>query len=80
MNELEQNPDVTRLVGHSVASSVIPEISNRNSQKYMTRPITPTLFHLDIGTRTHMLYVSGIDGVISIFARNETLYKMIKEL
>ena len=36
MNELEKNPDVTRLVGHSLSGSVIQEINNRNNQKYIT--------------------------------------------
>ena len=36
MAELEKNPDVTRLVGHSLGSSVLQEINNRNNQKYIT--------------------------------------------
>ena len=36
MNELEKNPDVTRLVGHSLDSSVLQETNNRNNQKYIT--------------------------------------------
>ena len=36
VSELEKNPDVTRLVGHSLSSSVIQEINNRNNQKYIT--------------------------------------------
>ena len=37
MNELEKNPDVTRLVGHSVSPvAVLQEINNRNNQKYIT--------------------------------------------
>ena len=35
MSELEKNPDVTRLVGHSLGSSVLQEINNRNNQKYI---------------------------------------------
>ena len=36
MNELEKNPDVTRLVGHSIGSSVLQEINNRKNQKCIT--------------------------------------------
>ena len=36
MNELEKNPDVTRLVGHSWSGSIIQEIKIRSNQKYTT--------------------------------------------
>ena len=36
IRELEKHSDVTRLVGHSLAGSVLQEIHNRNSQKYIT--------------------------------------------
>ena len=36
MAELNKNPNITRLVGHSLGASVIQEINNRNNQKYIT--------------------------------------------
>ena len=36
MRELEKNPQLTRLVGHSLGSSVVQEINNRHNQKYIT--------------------------------------------
>ena len=36
MSELEKFPDVTRLVSHSLGSSVAQEITNINNQQYMT--------------------------------------------
>ena len=36
IRELEKHSDVTRLVGHSLAGSVLQEINNRNNQKYIT--------------------------------------------
>ena len=34
MEELRKNPDVDRLVGHSLGSSVVQEINNRHGNKY----------------------------------------------
>ena len=36
MEELSKNPDVDRLVGHSLGSSVVQEINNRHGNKYAT--------------------------------------------
>ena len=36
MEELSKNPDVNRLVGHSLGSSVVQEINNRHGNKYAT--------------------------------------------
>ena len=36
MNELEKNPDVTRLVGHSLSGSIFQEINIRNNREYIT--------------------------------------------
>ena len=36
MEELRKNPDVNRLVGHSLGSSVVQEINNRHGNKYAT--------------------------------------------
>ena len=36
MEELRKNPDVDRLVGHSLGSSVVQEINNRHGNKYAT--------------------------------------------
>ena len=36
MEELSKNPDVDRLVGHSLRSSVVQEINNRHENKYAT--------------------------------------------
>ena len=36
MTELEKNPDVTRLVGHSLSGSIIQDINIRYNQKYIT--------------------------------------------
>ena len=33
---LDKNPNITRLIGHSLGGSVVPEINNRNNQKYIT--------------------------------------------
>ena len=34
MEELRKNPDVSRIVGHSLGSSVVQEINNRHGNKY----------------------------------------------
>ena len=36
VRELDKNPNITRLVSHSLGSSVAQEINNRNNQKYIT--------------------------------------------
>ena len=36
MEELSKNPDVDRLVGHSLGSSVVQEINNRHGNSYAT--------------------------------------------
>ena len=36
MEELSKHPDVDRLVGHSLGSSVVQEINNRHGNKYAT--------------------------------------------
>ena len=36
VKELEKNPNVNRLVGHSLAGAVIQEINNRNNNKYVS--------------------------------------------
>ena len=36
IRELEKHSDVTRLVGHSLAGSVLQEINKGNNQKYIT--------------------------------------------
>ena len=36
MKELDKNPNVSRLVGHSLAGSVIQDINNKHNQKYIT--------------------------------------------
>ena len=71
MNELEKNPDVTRLVGHSLSSSVIQEINNRNNQKYITTTYNAPL--ISFGHRDknpHALRFRNKNDVISMFDRN----------
>ena len=36
MEELSKHPDINRLVGHSLGSSVVQEINNRHGSKYAT--------------------------------------------
>ena len=36
MEEISKNPDVNRIVGHSLGSSVVQEINNRHGNKYAT--------------------------------------------
>ena len=36
LEELSKNPDVDRLVGHSLGSSVVQEINNRHGNSYAT--------------------------------------------
>ena len=71
MNELEKNPDVTRLVGHSLSSSVIQEINNRNNQKYITTTYNAPF--ISFGHRDknpHALRFRNKNDVISMFDRN----------
>ena len=59
MNELEKNPDVTRLVGHSVGPvRVLQEINNRNNQKYITTTYNaPFIAFGNRGeVKTHIIY------------------------
>ena len=71
MNELEKNPDVTRLVGHSLSSSVIQEINNRNNQQYITTTYNAPF--ISFGHRDknpHALRFRNKNDVISMFDRN----------
>ena len=71
MAELEKNPDVTRLVGHSLGSSVLQEINNRNNQKYITTTYNAPF--ISFGNRQknpHALRFSNKGDVISALDRN----------
>ena len=71
MNELEKNPDITRLVGHSLSSSVIQEINNRNNQKYITTTYNAPF--ISFGHRDknpHALRFRNKNDVISMLDRN----------
>ena len=72
MNELEKNPDVTRLVGHSLSSSVIQEINNRNNQKYITTTYNaPFVAFGDRGGKNpHHLRLRNQNDIISILDRD----------
>ena len=72
MNELEKNPDVTRLVGHSLSSSVIQEINNRNNQKYITTTYNaPFVAFGDRGGKNpHHLRFRNQNDIISILDRD----------
>ena len=72
MNELEKNPDVTRLVGHSLSSSVIQEINNRNNQKYITSTYNaPFVAFDDRGRKNpHHLRFRNQNDIISILDRD----------
>ena len=71
MNELEKNPDITRLVGHSLGSSVLQEINNRNNQKYITTTYNAPF--VSMGNRDkdpHHLRFSNRGDVISALDRD----------
>ena len=73
MSELEKNPDVTRLVGHSsLSSSVIQEINNRNNKKYMTTTYNaPFVAFGDRGGKNpHHLRFRNHNDIISILDRD----------
>ena len=72
MSELEKNPDVTRLVGHSLSSSVIQEINNRNNQKYITTTYNaPFVAFGDRGGKNpHHLRFRNQNDIISILDRD----------
>ena len=72
MNELEKNPDVTRLVGHSLGSSVLQEINNRNNQKYITTTYNAPFiaFGNRGGKNPHHLRFSNKGDVISALDRD----------
>ena len=72
MNELEKNPDVTRLVGHSLGSSVLQEINNRNNQKYITTTYNAPFiaFGNRGGKNPHHLRFSNRGDVISALDRD----------
>ena len=72
MNELEKNPDVTRLVGHSLGSSVLQEINNRNNQKYITTTYSAPFiaFGNRGGKNPHHLRFSNKGDVISALDRD----------
>ena len=72
MNELEKNPDVTRLVGHSLSGSVIQEINNRNNQKYITATYNaPFVAFGDRGGKNpHHIRFRNQNDVISILDRD----------
>ena len=71
MAELEKHPDVTRLVGHSLGSSVLQEINNRNNQKYITTTYNAPF--ISFGNRQknpHALRFSNKGDLISALDRN----------
>ena len=71
MAKLEKNPDVTRLVGHFLAGSVIQEINNRNNQKYITTTYNAPF--ISFGNRQknpHALRFSNKGDLISALDRN----------
>ena len=72
MSELEKNPDVTRLVGHSLGSSVLQEINNRNNQKYITTTYNAPFiaFGNRGGKNPHHLRFSNRGDVISALDRD----------
>ena len=72
MNELDKNPDITRLVGHSLSGSVIQEINNRNNQKYITTTYNaPFVAFGDRGGKNpHHLRFRNQNDVISILDRD----------
>ena len=72
VNELEKNPDITRLVGHSLSGSVIQEINNRNNQKYITTTYNaPFVAFGDRGGKNpHHLRFRNQNDVISILDRD----------
>ena len=72
MGELEKNPDVTRLVGHSLGSSVLQEINNRSNQKYITTTYNAPFiaFGNRGGKNPHHLRFSNKGDVISALDRD----------
>ena len=72
MNELEKNPDITRLVSHSLGSSVAQEINNRNNQKYVTTTYNARFvaFGNRGGKNPHHLRFSNTGDVISVLDRD----------
>ena len=72
MNELEKNPDVTRLVGHSLSGSVIQEINNRNNQKYISTTYNAPFvaFGNRGGKNPNHLRFRNTNDVISILDRD----------
>ena len=68
---LEKHSDVTRLVGHSLAGSVLQEINNRNNQKYITTTYSAPF--ISFGNRQknpHALRFRNQGDVISSLDRN----------
>ena len=72
MNEFEQNPDVTRLVGHSLGSLVLQEINNRNNQKYITTTYNAPFiaFGNGGGKDPHHLRFSNRADVVNVVDRD----------
>ena len=71
IRELEKHSDVTRLVGHSLAGSVLQEINNRNNQKYITTTYSAPF--ISFGNRQknpHALRFRNQGDVISSLDRN----------
>ena len=68
---MEKHPDVTRLIGHSLASNVIQEINNCNNQKYITTTCNAPF--ISFGNRQknpHALRFRNNNDVISILDRD----------
>ena len=68
---MEKHSDVTRLVGHSLASSVLQEINNKNNQKYITTTYSAPF--ISFGNRQknpHALRSRNQGDVISSLDRN----------
>ena len=69
--ELEKHPDVTRLVGHSLAGSVLQEIRNRNNQKYVTTTYSAPFISFENRQKNpHALRFRNQGHVISSLDRN----------
>ena len=68
--ELKQSPEVTRLVGHSLASAVINDIDRRNPDKYNTTTYaTPAFFNRRKGKNPKHLNYRNKGDWISMFDR-----------
>ena len=58
MKEINESPEVSRLVGHSLASAVINKINKEQPQRFNTTTCaTPTIKRLDTVSKTHVVLI-----------------------